>query len=70
MVKVRPDATCSKCKIFVEHYSFTSIQQIVRKFDAESVRLVHRAVCLDENYPSWQIFGASALELLKYSIRI
>ena len=68
VVKVRPDATCGKCKYFVEHHSFLNIQQIVKKYDAESIRLVRRAIVQDKNYSAWRILGASMLEFLKYFI--
>ena len=68
VVKVRPDATCGRCRQFVEHYSFISIQQVVKKYEAESIPLAWRAVVQNKNYSPWRMFGASTLEFLKYFI--
>ena len=66
VVKVRPDATYGKCKNFVDHYSFISIHQVIRKYDASSARLANRAVTQEKGYSPWRMAGCSTLEFLKY----
>jgi glycosyltransferase involved in cell wall biosynthesis len=68
VIKVRPDATYGRSKNFIEHYSFINIQQVVKKYDAESIRLVRRAVVQEKKYSPWRMVGISTLEFLKFYI--
>ena len=66
VVKARPDATCGACRHFIDHYSFISIHQIVKKYDIESRRLAERAFVQEKNYSPWRLVGCSTIEFIKY----
>ena len=68
VVKANPNATFGITKNFVKHYSFINIEQVVKKYDAESVRLARRAIIQDKNYSPWRMLGISTLDFLKYYI--
>ena len=66
VVKVRSDATYGACRYFIDHYSFISIHQIIKKHDVTSRRLAERAVIQQKNYSPWRLVGCSTLEFIKY----
>ena len=68
LIKVRPDATAGTCRHFINHYSFVSIHQTVKKYDASSTVLVNRLIAQGKRYSGWKLLGCSTLEFLKYYI--
>ena len=68
VVKVRPDATCGKCRNFIDHYSYISIKQIIDKYNRKSELMVSRAVIEEKNYSPWRLLWVSSLEFLKFYI--
>ena len=68
VIKIKPGATFGKCKNLIEHYSFISISQIIKKHDAYSDQLAKRAVLQNKNYSPFRMVFCGIFEFLKYYI--
>lgn len=68
VVKVRPNATASRFRNFVHHYSYISLHRLIDKRNTATDLQVDRAIAEGKNYSPWRMFGAMSLNFFKYYV--